>query len=105
MKSYLFYLTCKIYEFKYYNISEIEEGKYSVQTRSQAKSSGTTWPEVHSTDKGKDQNIRLQKQVRKPIVTSEVKGISQIKPRVGQVWAGTKQKKILNFMCPHCFIS
>ena len=33
---------------KYYNISEREQGKYLVQTRSQAKSSGITLPEVHS---------------------------------------------------------
>ena len=33
-----------ILQSKYYNISEREEGKYLVQTRSQAKSSGITLP-------------------------------------------------------------
>ena len=37
-----------------YNISEREQGKYLVHTRSQAKSSGITLPEVHGIDKGID---------------------------------------------------
>ena len=35
---------------RYYNINERKEGKYSVQTRLQAKSSGITLPEVHGVD-------------------------------------------------------
>ena len=34
---------------RYYNTSENEQGKYLVQTRYQAKSSGLTLPEVHGT--------------------------------------------------------
>ena len=73
-----------ILQFSYYNISEREEGKYLVQTRSQAKSSGITSPEVHGIDKGIDPNIRLERQVIKPMIISEAKSISEIKPRLGQ---------------------
>ena len=48
--------------------------------------------EIHDIDKGIDSNIRLEKQVINPVTTSEVKGISQIKPRIGQGRAGIKQK-------------
>ena len=41
-----------------YNIGEGKEGKYLVQTRSQAKSSGIPLQEVHGIDKGIDPNIR-----------------------------------------------
>ena len=37
---------------------------------SQAKSSGITLPEVHGIDKGRNPNIRLEKQVIKPMITS-----------------------------------
>ena len=47
----------------YYNISEREQGKYLVQTRSQAISRGITIPEVHGIDKGIDPNIRLEKKL------------------------------------------
>ena len=70
-----------ILQSKYYNIVEKEEGKYLVQMRSQAKSSGITLPDIHGVDKGIDPNIRLEKQVIKPIISSEAKGISQIKQR------------------------
>ena len=36
---------------RYYNIGEREQGKYLVQTRSQAKSSGIILPKVHGIDK------------------------------------------------------
>ena len=39
---------------RYYNISEREQGKYLVQTRSQPKSRSITLPEVHGIDKGID---------------------------------------------------
>ena len=41
-------------------------------------------PEVHGIDKGIDPNITPEKQVIKPIISSEAKGISQVKPRLGQ---------------------
>ena len=75
---------------KYYNIGERKEGKYLVQTRSQAKSSGITLPEVHGVDKGINPNIRPEKQVIKAIISSEKESVSQIKPRVGQGTAGIK---------------
>ena len=65
-----------IFQSKYYNIGEEKIGKYLVQTRSQAKSSGIRIPEVHGRDKG----------------ASEAKGTSKIKPRIGQGRAGLRQK-------------
>ena len=56
----------------------------------QAKSSSITLPEVHGIDEGIYPNIRLETQVKKPIITSEPKGISQVKPRLGQDVAGIK---------------
>ena len=58
----------------------------------QAKSSGITLPEVHGVDKGIDLNILPEKQAIKPIITSEVKGVMQIKPKLGQGRAGIKCK-------------
>ena len=92
MRLYLSFNMQNMLQSKYYNISEKEQGKYLVQTRSQAKSSGIILPDVHGIDKGKDQNIRLDKHVLKLIISSEVKGISQVKPRLGQGRAGIKQK-------------
>ena len=73
----------------YYNL-----GKYLVQARSQAKY--ISLPEVHGIGKGLDSNILPERQVIKPIVASEVKGMPTIKPRIGQGWAGLRWKiKIL----------
>ena len=69
---------------KYYNMGKQKVGKYLVQTRSQTKSSGISLPEVHGIGKGLDPNILPEKQVIKPIMTSEAKGMPQIKPRIGQ---------------------
>ena len=60
-----------ILQSRYYNIGERKEEKYSVQTGSQAKSIGITLPEIHGIDKGIDPNIRLEKQVIKPIFQSK----------------------------------
>ena len=68
----------------YYNI-----GKYLVQTRSQARSSGISFLEVHGIGKGLNPNV-LPEKVIKPIITSEVKGVSQIKPRSGQGKVGLR---------------
>ena len=67
-----------------YNLGEGYLGKYLVQTRSQMKSSSIRSPEVHHIGKRLDLNILPEKQMIKPIVASEVKGTSQIKPRLGQ---------------------
>ena len=56
---------------RYYNLNEKEQGKYLVQTRSQAKTSGTILLKVHGIDKGIDPNIRPEKQVIKPVVTPQ----------------------------------
>ena len=80
-----------ILQTKYYNIGKEKEGKYLVQTRSQVKSSGIKIYKVYS-GKGFRSNILPERQVIKPIVTSEVKGTSQIKPRIGQGRAGLRQK-------------
>ena len=75
---------------RYYNINERKEGKYLVQAKLQARSSGITVPEVHGVDKGIDPNILLEKQAIKPIISSEIKGASQIKPRLDHGRAGIK---------------
>ena len=46
---------------RYYNINERNKGKYLPQTRSQAKSSSITLPEVYGVDKGIDPKILPQK--------------------------------------------
>ena len=74
----------------YFNINERKEGKYLVQTRLQDRNSGITLPEVHGVGKGIDPNILLEKQVIKPIITSEAKRVPQMKPRLGQSRAGIK---------------
>ena len=75
---------------RYYNIGEGKGGKYLVQTRSQAKSISIHLPNVHGIGKGLDPNILLEKQVIKLIITSEVKRVTQIKPRLSQGRAGIK---------------
>ena len=77
-----------ILQSRHYNIGEGIEEKYLVETRLQAKSSGIILPEVQCIDKGIDPNIRPEKQIIKPIVSSEAKGVTQIKPRLGQGRAG-----------------
>ena len=47
---------------------------------------------MHGVDKGIDPNIQQEKQVIKPIISSEVKGMTQNKPRLGQGRAGIKWK-------------
>ena len=79
-----------ILQSNYYNIGKENVGKYLVQTRSQAKSSGICLPEGHGMVKGLDPNILPEKQVIKPIITFEMKGISQIKPSYGQGRAGLR---------------
>ena len=81
---------------RYYDIGGREEGKYLVQIRSQAASSGITLPEVHGVDKEIDPNILPEKQVINPIISAEVKGVIQIKPRLGQGRSGIKQKNKLH---------
>ena len=82
----------EIIHYRYYNIGEIMDEKYLVQTRSQAKSSGITLPEVQWIDKGISPNVQPEKQVIKPIIVPEVKGITQNKPRLGQGRAGVRRK-------------
>ena len=77
---------------RHYNIGKGKEGKYLVQTRSQAKSSSITLPAAHGLDKGIDPNVQPGKQVIKPIIASEAKGAIQNKPRLGQGRASIKRK-------------
>ena len=81
-----------ILQTRYYNLGQGNLGKYLVQTRSQAKSSGIKLLEVHSIGKGLDLNIQPEKQVIKPILIAETKGASQIKTRLGQGRAGLRCK-------------
>ena len=53
MRLYIFCSTCKIYCSPG---NENEEGRYSVQTRSKAKSSGLMLPDIHGIDKEMDPN-------------------------------------------------
>ena len=63
----------KVLHEKYYNI-----GRYLVQTRSQAKSSGIKLPEVHGMRKNLDPNIKPEKQHTNP------RKDSVVKPHIGQ---------------------
>ena len=54
----------------YYSLGEGYQGKYLVQIRSQAKSSGIKLPEVHGIGKELDPNIQPEKQVIKPIAVT-----------------------------------
>ena len=47
---------------------------------------------MHQVDKGKDLNVRPENQVIKPIISTEVKGMTQRKPRLEQGRAGIKRK-------------
>ena len=50
-----------------------KQGKYLVQTRSQAKTSGITLPKVHGVGKGVDPNVhQKKKQVMEPVVTPQI---------------------------------
>ena len=69
---------------RYYNIGASKVGKYLVQPRVQAKSSGIKLPEVHGVEKGLDPNILPEKQTMKPIAVAKAKEASQIKPGLGQ---------------------
>ena len=75
---------------RYYNIGEREEGKCLVHTKVQAKFSDIILQEVHCIGKGMDPNTRLEKQIIKPIMSSEVKSVTQIIPTLGQGIAGIK---------------
>ena len=77
---------------RYYNIDDIKYGRYLVQTRSHAKSSGIIPPAEYGIDKGINPNVSPEKQVIKPTMTPEVKCVTQNKPRLGQGRAGIKRK-------------
>ena len=49
-----------ILQSRYYNIDDGKEGKYLVQTKLQAKSSGITLPEVCGIYKGIGSNVRQE---------------------------------------------
>ena len=66
------------------------------------KTSGISLPEVHGIGKGSDPNMLPEKQVIKPI-TSEMKGVTQTKPRLGQGRAGIKWR--IKLPVPHHFIN
>ena len=62
------------------------EGKFLIQTCSQAKTSGTTLLEVHGVRKKLDPNMRPEKQHALP-----KKGVTE-RPRIGQGRAGFRRK-------------
>ena len=65
---------------------EKNEGKFLIQTCSQAKMSGTTLPEVHRVRKKLDPNVRPEKQHALP-----KKGIKE-RPHIGQGRVGLRRK-------------
>ena len=83
MKLCLIPLTC----INYHTGITIIQKNYLVQTRSQARSSGITLPEVHGMGKNLYPNIKPEKQHANPI-----KSIIE-KPCIGQGRAGLKRKK------------
>ena len=62
------------------------EGKFLIQTQSQAKMSGTTLPEVHRVRKKLDPNVRPEKQ------HALLKKEAAERPCIGQGRAGLKRK-------------
>ena len=75
-----------------YNLGKQNQGKYLVQTRSQAKSSSIKLLEMHGVGKGSDPNIQPEKQVLKPLVVTKGKEVSQRKSRLGQGRAGLRHE-------------
>ena len=72
-----------------YYIHENEQKRYMIQTRSQARTSGTILPKVHGVDKGVDSNIQPEKTKNKASsYTSSTcfysKDQFDVKPRLGQ---------------------
>ena len=80
----------------------MRKNKENIQAKSQAQTSGTISPKVHSIGKAIDPNLRPEKQVIWSVVTSQthilpgIKTVSHIKPRISQGRAGIK-KKMLRF--------
>ena len=75
----------------YYNLGNtIENDKYLVQTRSQAKSSGVKLPEVHGIEKGLVLHVKPERQ--KPINPPTDKRLPIPKPRHGKGKAGIRRK-------------
>ena len=73
-----------ILQSKYYNIGKEKNRNVFTSNKVQDKSSGIRLPEVQGIGKGLDPNVLPERQVIKPIVTSEAKGVSQIKPMLDQ---------------------
>ena len=69
---------------KYYNTEN-----YSVQARSQARSSGIKIPDIHGMGKNLDPNIKPEKQHVNPIKES------MEKPHIGQGRAGLRRKDLI----------
>ena len=69
------------------DICKKNDGKYLIQTCSQAKTSGTKLPEVHRVRKELNPNPRPEKQHAMP-----KQGISE-KPQIGQGRAGLKRRR------------
>ena len=76
---------------RYYNIHGTwANDKYLMQTRSQAKSSRVSLPEVHGIGKGLDPHVKPEKQ--KPVSSSSDVRAPVCKPRIGQGRAGVRRK-------------
>ena len=73
---------CKILDDNYYNIE-----KYLIQTRSQARSSGVKFPEIHGMGKNLDPNLKPEKQ------HAISKQGSMERPHTGQGRAGIRRKR------------
>ena len=69
------------------NNNNFGNGKYLIQTHSQAKTSGIKLPEVNEVRKSLDPNLRSEKQHTFP------KQGKLVRPQIGQGRAGSKRKK------------
>ena len=67
--------------------NNFDNGKYLIQTHSQAKTSGIKFPEVHGVEKSLDPNLRPEIQHTFP------KQGKLERPEIGQGRAGSKRKK------------
>ena len=101
--------TQEVLQVKYYNIHENEQKRYLFEMRSQAKTIETVLPKVHAIDKGVDPNVRPEKVIIMPVVTSvqshvptESTDQCHVKPRLGQGRAGIKKKMVRLSMPQTC---
>ena len=63
----------------YGNIHKNEQKRYMIQTRCQARTSDTILMKVYCVDKGLNPNVHAEKQIIRPVVTSQSHVFTQSK--------------------------